>query len=223
MTNESTLRLLVRSLLRESAGSSLLPPGVTHDFFVAWYRRCGDRRHSVNVPNVTKRLVGIGFSPEEAAELANLAADCLDPSYPVPKTTKSTAKSTISQALRPGVAPLALIKKTIEREDFGTRLLWMFVSFFMMVSANQEGTDETSGAGLMPHTSPEDLVYKMIRDEIVSKFPNIRREDMEREMEFYEAISAFEEPKKVPVRNLRRLLVQGVDGILQAAQLYRDL
>jgi len=46
---------------------------------------------------------------------------------------------------------------------------------------------------------------------------------MEREMDFVESVSAFEEVKEVPIRNLRRLLVQGIDGIMQAAELYRSL
>ena len=223
MTNESALRLLVRSLLRESAGSSLLPPGVDHDFFVAWYRRCGSNRITVNVSNVTKRLVGVGVSPEGAAELAKLAADCLDPSYPVPATTKKTAASTISRGIRPGLSALNLIKKTIEKEDFGTRAAWLFVSSFMSEEASREAPSNPVAAGWMPAARSEDVLYKIVKESAVDHFPMIRREDMEREMDFVESVSAFEEVKEVPIRNLRRLLVQGVDGIIQAAALYRSL
>ena len=221
--SESQLRLLVRSLLRESAGSSLLPPGVDHDFFVAWYRRCGSNRITVNVPNVTKRLVGVGVSPEGAAELAKLAADCLDPSYPVPTTTKKTAASTISRGIRPGLSALNLIKKTIERENFGTRTAWAFVSCFMSEEASREAPSNPVAAGWMPAARDEDILYKVAKEAAVDHFPKIRREDIEREMNFVESVSAFEEVKEVPVRNLRRLLVQGIDGIMQAAELYRSL
>ena len=93
----------------------------------------------------------------------------------------------------------------------------------MSEEASREAPSNPVAAGWMPAARSEDILYKVAKEAAVDHFPKIRREDMEREMNFVESVSAFEEVKEVPVRNLRKLLVQGVDGIMQAAELYRSL
>lgn len=220
--SESRFRQIIREearrALHEGAGGlSILPADVPPELFSGWLRRAY-RKLPQPTGDLRKRFMSVcaraGLEPRIADELTELAIACLGSGESFPFDIE-TAADRIVEALgydrrRAGRVIMRL------REGLAERVL---------------GSQRAPGSYNVYEIAPSvrflyhlsyDLIGALPRD--VAALMKLERDELERGIDTMDALYAFAETKDLPKATRRKLMMmvsEGVEGALQAAEIYR--
>ena len=224
MTNESTLRALVRSLLRESASYSFLAPGVTPEMFAESYRNFWGPsfcKPAIGTsPEVdterAKILSHCGLNEEEVQGFLELVDLCSDRSNMPPYRADQVAML---------VGEVLGLKK---REKMRIASIVNGVIGQLTESDDSKAINFISSGSLLHwfwQGGDIDYNYKSF-PKAVAELRNTSKELLVQRNNFMESTTAWHERKDLDIETRAKLveiLKSGIDGVFQAAELYRML
>ena len=219
---ERQLRSIVREeahrLLREGPGDrlSILPADVPPELFIGWMRRAY-RKLPQPTGDLRKRFLSVaeraGLEPRIAEELAGFAIACLEPGESFPFDIE-TAGDRIVEAL--GYDP----------RRAGKAIMQMRVGLAERVLGDQFNGPRSGGFGIAASVRVlYDLTHEFPRilPNDLAALGRVDRGELERGIDTMDALYVFAEPKELPATTRRKLMGMvgmGVEGALQAAEIY---
>ena len=220
--NESTIRRIIREeargLLREGPGDrlSILPADVPPELFIGWMRRAY-RKLPGPTGDLRKRFLSVaeraGLEPRVAEELAGFAIACLEPGESFPFDIE-TAGDRIVEALG------------YDKRRAGRAITRMRVGLAERVLGDQFNGPRSGGFGIAASVRVlYDLAFEFPRilPGDLAALGRVERDELERGIDTMDALYVFAEPKDLPATTRRKLMGMvgmGVEGALQAAEIY---
>jgi len=220
--SESRIRRIIREeargLLREGPEDrlSIVPADVPPELFIGWMRRAY-RKLPQPTGDLRKRFLSVGeragLEPRITEELTELAIVCLEPGENFPFNIE-TAADRIVEVLgydrrRAGRVIMRLREGLAERVLGSQRAAGSYNVFEIAPSVR-----------FLYHLS-YDVIGALPRD--VAALMKLDRGELERGIDTMDALYVFAEPKDLPATTRRKLMGMvgmGVEGALQAAEIY---
>ena len=219
---ERQLRSIVREeahrLLREGPGDrlSILPADVPPELFIGWMRRAY-RKLPQPAGDLRKRFLSVaeraGLEPRIAEELAGFAIACLEPGESFPFDIE-TAGDRIVEALG------------YDKRRAGKAITRMRVGLAERVLGDQFNGPRSGAFGIAASVRVlYDLTFEFpsILPGDLAALGRVERYELERGIDTMDALYVFAEPKDLPATTRRKLMGMvgmGVEGALQAAEIY---
>lgn len=221
---ESRMRRIIREeaqrALQEGVDRlSILPADVPPELFIGWMRRV-HRKLPEPSGDLRRRFMSVcaraGLEPRVAEELTELAIACLEPGESFPFNVE-TAADRIVEALgydrrRAGRVIMRL------REGLAERVLGS------QRTPGSHNVYEIAHGVRFIYALSYDVIGALPRD--VAALGKLERDELERGIDTMDALYAFAQPKDLPATTRRKLMGMvgmGVEGALQAAEIYAML
>ena len=216
--SETRIRQIIKEalLLEDESSMSILPPDVPPELFIGWMRRAY-RDLPKPTGDLRKRFMSVaqraGLEPRIAEEVVEFAITCLEPGESFPFDIE-TAGDRIVEAL--GYDP----------RRAGKAIMQMRVGLAERVLGDQFNGPRSGAFGIAASVRVlYDLTFEFPRilPGDLAALGRVERYELERGIDTMDALYVFAEPKDLPATTRRKLMGMvgmGVEGALQAAEIY---